>query len=101
MEPMAKVEVTHFSDPGCPWAYSASPALAVLRWRYGDRWRETPRWEYGKVIHTCEPLVDPVIWKRANEALDRREKRGFTDPENCAMLATARTVPRWGRDWCS
>lgn len=38
---MANVEVTHFTDPGCPFAYSASPALAVLRWRYGDQleWR--------------------------------------------------------------
>lgn len=38
---MARVEVTHFTDPGCPFAYSASPALAVLRWRYGDQldWR--------------------------------------------------------------
>jgi 2-hydroxychromene-2-carboxylate isomerase len=35
------IEVTHFTDPGCPWAYSASPALAVLAWRYGDQleWR--------------------------------------------------------------
>jgi protein-disulfide isomerase-like protein with CxxC motif len=35
------VEVLHMTDPGCPWAWSASPALAVLRWRYGDglRWR--------------------------------------------------------------
>jgi 2-hydroxychromene-2-carboxylate isomerase len=35
------IDVTHFSDPGCPWAYSASPALAVLHWRYGDQlhWR--------------------------------------------------------------
>jgi 2-hydroxychromene-2-carboxylate isomerase len=35
------IDVTHFSDPGCPWAYSAAPAHAVLRWRYGDqlRWR--------------------------------------------------------------
>ena len=35
------VAVTHFTDPGCPWAYSASPAFAVLRWRYGDQldWR--------------------------------------------------------------
>jgi 2-hydroxychromene-2-carboxylate isomerase len=33
--------VTHYSDPGCPWAYSASPALAVLQWRYGEQldWR--------------------------------------------------------------
>jgi predicted DsbA family dithiol-disulfide isomerase len=35
------IEITHFSDPGCPWAYSANPALTVLRWRYGEqlRWR--------------------------------------------------------------
>jgi 2-hydroxychromene-2-carboxylate isomerase len=38
---VASIQVTHFSDPGCPWAYSASPALAVLRWRYGAQldWR--------------------------------------------------------------
>ena len=38
---MARVRVTHFTDPGCPWAWSASPALAALRWRYGDQleWR--------------------------------------------------------------
>ncbi len=35
MTPM--IEVTHFSDPGCPWAYSASPAITTLRWRYGDQ----------------------------------------------------------------
>src|SRR5687768_2355312 len=35
------IRVTYFSDPGCPFAYSASPALAALRWRYGDQlaWR--------------------------------------------------------------
>jgi protein-disulfide isomerase-like protein with CxxC motif len=34
------IDVIHFTDPSCPWAYSASPALATLRWRYGDglRW---------------------------------------------------------------
>jgi 2-hydroxychromene-2-carboxylate isomerase len=36
-----RITVSHFTDPGCPWAYSASPALATLRWRYGDQldWR--------------------------------------------------------------
>jgi 2-hydroxychromene-2-carboxylate isomerase len=35
------IDVTHFSDPGCPWAWSASPAIAALQWRYGDQlnWR--------------------------------------------------------------
>jgi 2-hydroxychromene-2-carboxylate isomerase len=38
---VSRIEVTHFSDPGCPWAYSANPAMAVLRWRYGAQlaWR--------------------------------------------------------------
>ena len=32
---------TLYTDPGCPWAYSAIPALRVLQWRYGDQleWR--------------------------------------------------------------
>jgi protein-disulfide isomerase-like protein with CxxC motif len=35
------VDVLHLTDPGCPWAWSASPAIAALRWRFGDglRWR--------------------------------------------------------------
>jgi protein-disulfide isomerase-like protein with CxxC motif len=35
------MQLTHFSDPGCPWAWSAGPALATLHWRYGDQlqWR--------------------------------------------------------------
>ena len=37
----AMIDVTHFTDPGCPWAYSASPALTTLRWRYGDELRWT------------------------------------------------------------
>jgi 2-hydroxychromene-2-carboxylate isomerase len=35
------IEATLYSDPVCPWAYSAHPALRVLEWRYRDglRWR--------------------------------------------------------------
>ena len=35
------IAVTHVSDPGCPWAYSAAPHHAVLHWRYGAQleWR--------------------------------------------------------------
>ena len=32
----AAITATLYSDPGCPWAYSENPALAVLRWRYAD-----------------------------------------------------------------
>jgi len=38
---MEAISVTMHSDAACPWAYSASPALRVLEWRYGDQlaWR--------------------------------------------------------------
>jgi 2-hydroxychromene-2-carboxylate isomerase len=38
---MDHVDVTFHIDPGCPFGYSAWPALSVLRWRFGDqlRWR--------------------------------------------------------------
>jgi protein-disulfide isomerase-like protein with CxxC motif len=41
LEGNGKIAVTHFTDPACPFAYSASPAMAVLHWRYGDQlaWR--------------------------------------------------------------
>jgi 2-hydroxychromene-2-carboxylate isomerase len=31
------VRATLFTDPGCPWAYSARPALAATAWRFGDQ----------------------------------------------------------------
>ncbi len=48
---MSTLAVTEFTDPGCPWAYSASPALAVLRWRY----REQLRWSVVTIGLTEEP----------------------------------------------
>jgi len=35
------ISSTLYTDPGCPWAYSAIPALRVLEWRYGNQlaWR--------------------------------------------------------------
>jgi 2-hydroxychromene-2-carboxylate isomerase len=41
LSPNRVIEATLYSDPGCPWAYSESPALHVLAWRYGKQlsWR--------------------------------------------------------------
>jgi predicted DsbA family dithiol-disulfide isomerase len=35
------ISATLYSDPACPWAYSESPALRVIEWRYGNQldWR--------------------------------------------------------------
>lgn len=37
----AKIRITEFSDPYCPWAYSSEPHRLRLRWIYGDQieWR--------------------------------------------------------------
>ena len=34
---MTTISTTLYSDPACPWAYSESPALRVIEWRYGDQ----------------------------------------------------------------
>lgn len=38
---MPRVTAIHFTDPACPWAYSARPAHRRLEWRFGDQidWR--------------------------------------------------------------
>jgi 2-hydroxychromene-2-carboxylate isomerase len=38
---MEPVDVVHYTDPACPWAYSSEPFFTALRYRYGDglRWR--------------------------------------------------------------
>jgi predicted DsbA family dithiol-disulfide isomerase len=33
---MAVVRITEFTDPGCPWAYSAEPFRRRLDWLYGE-----------------------------------------------------------------
>lgn len=85
------IEITHFTDPGCPWAYSASPALAALDYRYGDQlsWR----------------LVTIGLTERAQQYVDRgytptRAAQGqrrfarfgmpFSHEPKAAVAATAR-----------
>jgi 2-hydroxychromene-2-carboxylate isomerase len=70
------ISVTHFTDPGCPWAYSASPALAVLHWRYGDQldWR----------------LVTIGLTEQAQQYIDR----GYTPDRAARGYLTFRR--RWG-----
>src|SRR4051794_38229611 len=40
---MSDVCITEFTDPGCPWAWSAEPFRQRLSWIYGDalEWRTT------------------------------------------------------------
>lgn len=66
----------------------------ITRYCYDGHWVDKPRWEYGKTIHECEELVTAAVWKRANEALSNRPKRGHVNPDTRAMLAGALYCPR-------
>src|ERR1700712_1473259 len=54
------IDTTLFIDPACPWGYSASPPLRVLRWRYGSQldWR--------------------LVMIGLSESAERNLERGFT-----------------------
>jgi protein-disulfide isomerase-like protein with CxxC motif len=67
---MQRVRVIHFSDPGCPWAYSARPAHARLRWRFGDQ------------------LDWQLVLIGLSETTERYESRGYTP---AAMVAGHRS----------
>jgi protein-disulfide isomerase-like protein with CxxC motif len=66
------VRVLHFSDPGCPWAYSARPAHARLRWRFGDQ------------------LDWQLVLIGLSESAERYEARGYTPSRQVAGQRTFR-----------
>jgi 2-hydroxychromene-2-carboxylate isomerase len=45
------VEITHFTDPACPFAFSAEPVRFRLRWHYGDQLT----WKTRMIVLTLEP----------------------------------------------
>jgi predicted DsbA family dithiol-disulfide isomerase len=49
--PSISLEVAHFTDPACPFAFSAEPVRLRLRWTYGDGLSWTTR----MIVLTLEP----------------------------------------------
>src|SRR3954462_6994631 len=45
------VRITHFTDPACPFAFSAEPVRQRLRWHYGDQLQ----WSTRMIVLTDEP----------------------------------------------
>jgi 2-hydroxychromene-2-carboxylate isomerase len=45
------IEITLFTDPACPFAFSAEPVRARLRWHYGDGLS----WRLRMIVLTLEP----------------------------------------------
>ena len=67
---MADVLVTEYTDPACPWAYSAEPFRRRLSWLYGD----SLEWQARMVVLAESP----------EDYLDR----GFTPERQAAAFAT-------------
>jgi protein-disulfide isomerase-like protein with CxxC motif len=100
---MAPIQVTHFTDPGCPWAYSASPALATLHWRYGDQlqWRmvmiglvESAQ-QYLDRGYTPERMADNARFERYGMPLGApvKDRIAATSRACRAIVATRLTAP--------
>lgn len=65
---MADVRITEYTDPGCPWAYSAEPFRRRLQWLYG----EDVEWEVRMVVLASSP--------------DEYLERGFTPAKQASAL---------------
>jgi protein-disulfide isomerase-like protein with CxxC motif len=102
---VVRINVTHFSDPGCPWAYSAAPALAVLQWRFGEQlaWRhvmiglaEDPE-RYVRAGRTPASAARGYRRFRARGmpfATEPRERIPATGPACRAVVATRLRAPQ-------
>ncbi len=102
------IRVTHFSDPGCPWAWSNGPAFAVLQWRYGAqlRWQhvmiglsETAE-QYRRRGYTGESQARNYRKFRHRGmpfATEPRERPHATWPMCRVVVATRRLAP--DREW--
>src|SRR5215471_15287244 len=104
---MSSVNVIHFTDPGCPWAYSATPSLAVLRWRFGDQleWRHVMiglREVGGDLPAAYTPQRAALGWQSFRRfgmpfAPQPKAKISGTAPACKAIIATRQTAP--DREW--
>ena len=92
------VDVELFTDPACPFAFSAEPARWRLRWHYGDglRWRTT------MIVLTREPgeaekLADgaPGLQRRYGMPIDPRpyERPASSEPACRAFVAARLHAP--------
>lgn len=64
----AKVHVRHFTDPGCPFGFSAEPERLKLRWLFGDQLE----WETRMIVLSEDPK--------------EYEEKGFTPAKQARSL---------------
>jgi predicted DsbA family dithiol-disulfide isomerase len=89
-----EVQITLFTDPACPFAFSAEPVRLALRWRYGD----ALRWRLRMIVLTLEPgesekLAEgaPGLQRRYGMPIAPRPyPRTFSSEPACRAVVAAR-----------
>jgi 2-hydroxychromene-2-carboxylate isomerase len=79
------IRTTLYSDPACPWAYSATPALSVLRWRYRDQL------DWGLVTIGLRDTTDTLAASGYSTARQATGSRRFRDRYGMPFAAAPRT----------
>jgi len=88
---MADVHITEYTDPGCPWAYSAEPFRRRLEWLYGD----SIEWSRRMVVLAEDPqdYVDkgftPEMMAKGFAKIAREHGMPIDTSERPRMAATA------------
>lgn len=92
------IEVTHFTDPGCPFAFSAEPVRLRLRWLYGDGLAWTTR-----MIVLTREAGEGALLAEGSPGLQRRygmpidpapyEREFSTEPACLAFVAAQMNAP--------
>jgi protein-disulfide isomerase-like protein with CxxC motif len=103
------VQTTLYTDPVCPWAYSASPALRVLEWRFGEQlaWRLVVIGLRDEVSEAAARAYDPARSLHGHAAFRQRygmpfglvpKPRQAATGRGCRAVVAARLLER-GSEW--
>jgi predicted DsbA family dithiol-disulfide isomerase len=97
---MPIVSIEHFTDPTCPWAFSAEPQRLRLRWLYGDQIAWTDRMvvlseDASEVEKVFPPELHAkamaMIQSRFGMPIDTNERpRSAASAPACAAVVAAR-----------
>jgi 2-hydroxychromene-2-carboxylate isomerase len=88
------VDITLFTDPACPFAFSGEPNRQRLRWYYGDQLR----WRLNMIVLTLEPGEDeklaegaPGLQRKYGMPIDPNPyPRTFSSEPACRAVVAAR-----------
>lgn len=102
------IRATLYTDAACPWAYSASPALRVLEWRYRDQleWRLVMIGLRDELSAGAAAAYDPVRAGQRNAVYRERygmpfglaKERASATARGCRAVVSARLLAP-GREW--